>query len=305
MDRPRRTLGFEHEDAIARFEGRVVGTYGISRDITNRMQAEDAVRRAGDELADANRGLAAEIDERRRVESVLLANEDRHRRQQDSLLELIPHDLVALGADAVSRILEVAANTLNVERVSIWHFAQDHQGIRCLDLFERTPRRHTDGIVLTANDYPGYFEALASADVIAAADARSDPRTQRVPRRLSRAARHHVDARRAVAADGSTRRRVVPRARRPAPRMDVRRAAFRDGHGEPDRAGRRARRAPPRRGGTAPGEGRGRGGHAGQERVPGQHEPRDSHADERHHRHDRTGARHRADRRAARVPRHW
>ena len=32
-----------------------------------------------------------------------------------------------------------------------------------------------------------------------------------------------------------------------------------------------------------------------QERVPGQHEPRDPHADERHHRHDRAGARHRAD----------
>ena len=42
-----------------------------------------------------------------------------------------------------------------------------------------------------------------------------------------------------------------------------------------------------------------------EERVPGQHEPRDPHADERHHRHDRAGARHRADARAARVPRRW
>ena len=37
---------------------------------------------------------------------------------------------------------------------------------------------------------------------------------------------------------------------------------------------------------------RGRGGQPGQERVPGQHEPRDSHADERHHRHDGAAARH-------------
>ena len=36
-----------------------------------------------------------------------------------------------------------------------------------------------------------------------------------------------------------------------------------------------------------------RGGEPGQERVPGQHEPRDPHADERHHRHDRARARHR------------
>ena len=37
----------------------------------------------------------------------------------------------------------------------------------------------------------------------------------------------------------------------------------------------------------------------GQERVPGQHEPRDPHADERHHRHDRARARHRARRRSS------
>ena len=41
-----------------------------------------------------------------------------------------------------------------------------------------------------------------------------------------------------------------------------------------------------------------------EERVPGQHEPRDPHADERRHRHDRARARHRPHRRAARVPRH-
>ena len=51
------------------------------------------------------------------------------------------------------------------------------------------------------------------------------------------------------------------------------------------------------------GQGGGRGGQPGQERVPGQHEPRDPHADERHPRHDRAGPRHRPDRRAARVPR--
>ena len=41
-----------------------------------------------------------------------------------------------------------------------------------------------------------------------------------------------------------------------------------------------------------------------QERVPGEHEPRDSHADERRHRHDRPRARHRAHVRAARASAH-
>ena len=51
---------------------------------------------------------------------------------------------------------------------------------------------------------------------------------------------------------------------------------------------------PGRRRRRSRGQGGRRGGDPGQERVPGQHEPRDPHADERHHRHDRAGARHRA-----------
>ncbi len=42
----------------------------------------------------------------------------------------------------------------------------------------------------------------------------------------------------------------------------------------------------------------------GQVAVPGQHEPRDPHADERRHRHERAAARHAARRRAARLRRH-
>ena len=52
----------------------------------------------------------------------------------------------------------------------------------------------------------------------------------------------------------------------------------------------------PLQGRAAPGQGGGRGGQPGQERVPGQHEPRDPHAHERHHRHDRAGPGHRARR---------
>ncbi len=57
------------------------------------------------------------------------------------------------------------------------------------------------------------------------------------------------------------------------------------------------------RGGDAPGQGGRRVRQPGQERVSGQHEPRDPHADERHHRHDRAGPGHRLDAAAARVPR--
>ena len=50
-----------------------------------------------------------------------------------------------------------------------------------------------------------------------------------------------------------------------------------------------AERGQPHRAGT--GQGGGGGGQPGEERVPGQHEPRNPHAHERHHRHDRSRAR--------------
>ena len=64
-------------------------------------------------------------------------------------------------------------------------------------------------------------------------------------------------------------------------------------HPRVDRHPHRHRRPEAGRGRHAPGQGGRRGGQPRQERVPGEHEPRDSHADERHHRHDRAGARHR------------
>ena len=48
----------------------------------------------------------------------------------------------------------------------------------------------------------------------------------------------------------------------------------------------------------------GRGRQRSQERLPGDDEPRDPHADERRHRHERAAARHAADRRAARLRQH-
>ena len=79
----------------------------------------------------------------------------------------------------------------------------------------------------------------------------------------------------------------------------------------PVRAGRAVpvRRLHPRRdrtqagrGGAAPRQGGGGGGQPGQERVPGQREPRDPHPHERHPRHDRAGPRHAPDRGPAAVP---
>jgi diguanylate cyclase (GGDEF)-like protein/PAS domain S-box-containing protein len=77
----------------------------------------------------------------------------------------------------IRRLTEAAAETLNVERASVWRLRPDGSAIECLDLYQRTEGSHQGGTVLTAELAPSYFRALATERVIAAHDAWEDPRT--------------------------------------------------------------------------------------------------------------------------------
>ena len=85
-----------------------------------------------------------------------------------------------LGDDpdaAYRRLTETAAETLGVERVSIWFFAENLSSIRCVDQYERSTRRHSYGTELQSHDYPKYFAALTEGRTIAAHASQLDPRT--------------------------------------------------------------------------------------------------------------------------------
>ena len=68
------------------------------------------------------------------------------------------------------------AELLGVERVGVWELEEEDRRLRCLDLFERTPGRHSCGKVLA--DHPRYVQALSTSLMIAAHDALEDPRTR-------------------------------------------------------------------------------------------------------------------------------
>jgi diguanylate cyclase (GGDEF)-like protein/PAS domain S-box-containing protein len=113
------------------------------------------------------------------LETLLRETERRLRKQNSVLVELARRPSIHSGnlAEALNDIAEAAAETLEVERVGIWFFTRDRQGIRCVELFERTPRTHSGGGELAAMHYPIYFAALEAERVIAAHNARFDPRT--------------------------------------------------------------------------------------------------------------------------------
>ena len=143
--------------------------------------------------------LIAQGIERKRTEEELRESQARFRMRAEQALEETGLRLAAqskalteltaaqahgsVGFDERLRvILESCSRTLGVERVSVWEFSKDRSGIRCVDLFEATPVRHTFGLSLPRDRYPEYFAALERDRLIAATDAHVDARTREFSR---------------------------------------------------------------------------------------------------------------------------
>ena len=88
--------------------------------------------------------------------------------------------------DFLRQVLELDADTLQVDRVSIWWLGgNDPDKMVCLDCFDRKWKEHSHGLRLLQASYPHYFTALRKKHAIVADDARNDERTAEFYRRLS------------------------------------------------------------------------------------------------------------------------
>jgi diguanylate cyclase (GGDEF)-like protein/PAS domain S-box-containing protein len=108
-----------------------------------------------------------------------IAIEDRLEAQRHLLARLSRSQAISAGdlELALHEISEIAAEVLDVERASIWEMASDGSRIECVDLYERSARRHSHGSVIEAASAPRYFEALLTERSLPASDAHTDPRT--------------------------------------------------------------------------------------------------------------------------------
>jgi PAS domain S-box-containing protein len=101
---------------------------------------------------------------------------ERSHRFQAALVELARSGGAALD-DALRDIVRVDAETLGVERVSVWLFDASGTALLCRVLYTRSDGGYDAGASLRAADLPDYFGALRERRVVASHDAASDPAT--------------------------------------------------------------------------------------------------------------------------------
>jgi PAS domain S-box-containing protein len=121
-----------------------------------------------------------DISERRKAEEQERRHEQQLRQHYQALTALSRSGAWERGGllTAMQEITEVAAQALELERVSIWLHDRQRTRIICRDLYERSWKRHSAGFSLGASDYPSYFKAIALDRTIAAHDAHTDARTR-------------------------------------------------------------------------------------------------------------------------------
>ncbi len=127
------------------FRGKIMGTFGISRDITERIHIEQRIQR-----------------------------------QNAALIRLAAHPPWKPGqlSEALHAITEAVTSTLEVQWVNIWKLAPDQRAIVNIDDFNRESGLHTTGRVFSLASAPHFFQVLMASQVVDAYDVRTDPRTQ-------------------------------------------------------------------------------------------------------------------------------
>jgi PAS domain S-box-containing protein len=119
-----------------------------------------------------------DITERKQAE-----HESRERTRQVLAMQAARLELAHLDdtrrtfSEVLSQVTPIVANTLAVERVSLWLLSEDQTELVCQDLYLRSQATHSAGSRLAVSSYPRYLAVLKESLVIGASNAGVDQRT--------------------------------------------------------------------------------------------------------------------------------
>lgn len=131
---------------------------------------DEELRQNLEELQTTQTNLQAYID-------LLDKKEEKLTRYNHALSELTFQNYAELGSKPLvfQAITKIAANAIQVARVSIWLLDSEKSSISCEMLY--TAQGYESGSLLFKKDFPTYFEAILKEDPIVANDAETHPAT--------------------------------------------------------------------------------------------------------------------------------
>jgi len=137
------------------------------------ISQRDFIQRQNDLLSSQNRQIEHVNRElRKRVEEIFQRNSvlERH---WHTLLQISKSRAVNFGdfGEAMRYLTQVAADTLQTSRVSVWAINRERNSLQCLVLYDAATRNHREEEDLLLTNFPRYFEALKREGVISAKQA--------------------------------------------------------------------------------------------------------------------------------------
>ncbi|MGH1395983.1 MAG: sensor histidine kinase [Trichormus sp.] len=124
--------------------------------------------------------VVKDITQYQQSQELLPIRDNERRKYSRTLLHLATSKTFQTGTlNAVfQEITEATAQTLLVQRVSIWLYNEERSGMECIDLYNLNTEEHSFGQSLSAANHPKYFQALAQERCVAVDDVMNDHRTQ-------------------------------------------------------------------------------------------------------------------------------
>lgn len=97
----------------------------------------------------------------------------------NTLLNLNKHPSVHSGniAECMQVVTRSLSDALDIARVSIWKYNEDKTTITCMHLYDQASGSHTQGGILSRNDFAPYFDYLEKNMIIKAFDAETHEAT--------------------------------------------------------------------------------------------------------------------------------
>ena len=132
--------------------------------------------RGSDEVAALGSNINQMADQIQALLQTMQQNAEQLKTQNDVLSDLARHDALVQGNVklAVDSFTKAIAQTLKLERVSIWLYNADRSNLMCVDRYDQSLQQHSDGDRLPASKVQTYFDLLESEHFLAVDNVRTN-----------------------------------------------------------------------------------------------------------------------------------